>query len=251
MLTRPSAGPVLRTGHIARLAFGVALLIGGSALISTVAGAAPGSGKAHQVQTAPQPPSNADLSGNGANTNGAYDSTRDGSPSGNGNGNGEAAGKPCAGCVGKADNKNPKGQLVNGSDSNAGYECDRNHGIARTNPAHTGCKTPPPTTTPPPPPTSPPPPGCVVNCAPSSPPPPGCVVNCAPSSPPPPGCVVNCASGQLEVAAVGSATGGSLPTTGVPTLQLLGLATAALVAGAVLAFAGRVRRRATSATSAT
>jgi len=248
MLTRPSAGPVLRTGHIAKLAFGAALLIGGSALISTVAGAAPGSGKAHQVQTAPQPPSNADLSGNGANTNGAYDSTRDGSPSGNGNGNGEAAGKPCAGCVGKADNKNPKGQLVNGSDSNAGYECDRNHGIARTNPAHTGCKTPPPTTTPPPPPTSPPPPGCVVNCAPSSPPPPGCVVNCAPSSPPPPGCVVNCASGQLEVAAVGSATGGSLPTTGVPTLQLLGLATAALVAGAVLAFAGRVRRRATSAT---
>ena len=237
MLTRPSAGPVLRTGHIAKLAFGAALLIGGSALISTVAGAAPGSGKAHQVQTAPQPPSNADLSGNGANTNGAYDSTRDGSPSGNGNGNGEAAGKPCAGCVGKADNKNPKGQLVNGSDSNAGYECDRNHGIARTNPAHTGCKTPPPTTTPPPPPTSPPPPGCVVNCA--------------PSSPPPPGCVVNCASGQLEVAAVGSATGGSLPTTGVPTLQLLGLATAALVAGAVLAFAGRVRRRATSATSAT
>ncbi len=234
MLTRPSAGPVLRTGHIAKLAFGAALLIGGSALISTVAGAAPGSGKAHQVQTAPQPPSNADLSGNGANTNGAYDSTRDGSPSGNGNGNGEAAGKPCAGCVGKADNKNPKGQLVNGSDSNAGYECDRNHGIARTNPAHTGCKTPPPTTTPPPPPTSPPPPGCVVNCA--------------PSSPPPPGCVVNCASGQLEVAAVGSATGGSLPTTGVPTLQLLGLATAALVAGAVLAFAGRVRRRATSAT---
>jgi len=25
------------------------------------------------------------------------------------------------------------------SDGNAGYECDTNHGIARTNPAHTGC----------------------------------------------------------------------------------------------------------------
>ena len=29
---------------------------------------------------------------------------------------------------------------------NAGYECDRNHGIARGNPAHTGCTTAPPTT---------------------------------------------------------------------------------------------------------
>src|SRR5437764_685262 len=65
---------------------------------------------------------------------------------GNGNGNGKATGKPCAGCVGKADNKNPQGQKPNGSDHNAGYECDRNHGIGRSNPAHTGCKT----TTPPP-----------------------------------------------------------------------------------------------------
>src|SRR5436190_1332309 len=63
----------------------------------------------------------------------------------NGNGGGKATGKPCAGCVGKADNKNPKGQMPNGSDANAGYECDRNHGIGRTNPAHTGC-----TSTPPP-----------------------------------------------------------------------------------------------------
>jgi hypothetical protein len=57
----------------------------------------------------------------------------------NGNGKGKARGKPCAGCVGKADNKNPHGQYPNGSDHNAGYECDRNHGIGRSNPAHTGC----------------------------------------------------------------------------------------------------------------
>jgi hypothetical protein len=79
---------------------------------------------------------------------GPYDSTRDGSPSLNGNGGGNAVGKPCAGCVGKADNKDPPGQMPGGSDANAGYECDRNHGIGRTNPAHTGCKA----TTPPPPP---------------------------------------------------------------------------------------------------
>ncbi|HKN92297.1 MAG TPA: LPXTG cell wall anchor domain-containing protein [Acidimicrobiia bacterium] len=58
--------------------------------------------------------------------------------------------------MGKADNKNPHGQMPNGSDHNAGYECDRNHGIGRTNPAHTGCKTAsvviPPNTPPPPPP---------------------------------------------------------------------------------------------------
>ena len=95
----------------------------------------------------PQPPSNADQNSGGANgkcPGGPYCSTRDGSPSGNGNGNGKATGKPCAGCVGKADNKNPKGQYPNGSDHNAGYECDRNHGIGRTNPAHTGCRSTPP-----------------------------------------------------------------------------------------------------------
>ena len=77
--------------------------------------------------------------GHGANQRGAYDETCDGSPSGNGNGVGVATGKPCAGCVGNADDKNPKGQASNGHDHNAGYECDRNHGVGRTNPAHTGC----------------------------------------------------------------------------------------------------------------
>ena len=94
--------------------------------------------------TEPQPLSNADQNPGGANNGGncgAYCSTRDGSPSGNGNGGGKAVGKPCAGCVGKADNKNPKGQAPNGTDHNKGYECDGNHGIGRTNPAHTGCTT--------------------------------------------------------------------------------------------------------------
>jgi Tfp pilus assembly major pilin PilA len=101
--------------------------------------------------TQPQPLSTADDNTGGANgqcPSGPYCSTRDGSASGNGNGGGQAVGKPCAGCVGKADNKNPKGQMPNGSDHNAGYECDRNHGIGRTNPAHTGCKTTPPVTCP-------------------------------------------------------------------------------------------------------
>ena len=94
--------------------------------------------------TKPQPTSRADQHSGGANgqcPGGGYCSTRDGSASANGNGGGNATGKPCAGCVGKADNKNPAGQAPNGSDANAGYECDRNHGIGRSNPAHTGCTT--------------------------------------------------------------------------------------------------------------
>jgi hypothetical protein len=89
--------------------------------------------------TQPQPPSNADENGTGANTNGPYDSTRDGKGSENGEGGGQANGKPCAGCVGKADNKNPPGQQPGPEDHNKGYECDLNKGIAKTNPAHTGC----------------------------------------------------------------------------------------------------------------
>ncbi|MEQ1785619.1 MAG: hypothetical protein ABL966_01100 [Acidimicrobiales bacterium] len=80
--------------------------------------------------------------GHGANQSGAYDSTCDGSASQNGVGDGKATGKPCAGCVGNADDKNPPGQAPDGSDGNAGYECDRNEGIGKTNPAHTGCEAP-------------------------------------------------------------------------------------------------------------
>ncbi len=106
--------------------------------------------------TGPQPPSNADQNPGGANgkcPGGPYCSTRNGAPSKNGNGN--AYGKPCAGCVGKADNKNPKGQYPNGKhDGNNGYECDNNNGIGKSNPAHTGCQA----VTPPKPPTPPTPP---------------------------------------------------------------------------------------------
>src|SRR4051794_27429698 len=136
----------------------------------------------------PQPQSGADQNSGGANgqcPDGPYCSTRDGSASGNGNGNGEAVGKPCAGCVGKADNKNPQGQKPNGSDANAGYECDTNHGIGRTNPAHTGCSTP-----------NQPPPECVPtaannNCG----PPPECVPTAANNNcGPPPECVPTAAN---------------------------------------------------------
>jgi hypothetical protein len=88
--------------------------------------------------------------GNGANQDcGAYCPSGVGLPSGNGNGNGNATGKPCAGCVGNADDKNPPGQFKDGSDHNNGYECDGNNGIAKTNPAHTGCASEPTTTVPP------------------------------------------------------------------------------------------------------
>jgi len=85
-----------------------------------------------------------------ANDPGPYNGDPDGSPSGNGNGDGNATGQPCAGCVGNADDKNPPGQLPGPQDNNNGYECDGNSGIAKTNPAHTGCTsttTAPPTTT--------------------------------------------------------------------------------------------------------
>ena len=122
-----------RTGRIAIIvsALGMAIAIG-------VGNPAFATGSA----TSPQPVSKADANLGGANgqcPGGPYCSTRDGSPSLNGNGNGAAVGKPCAGCVGKADNKNPPGQMPNGSDRNKGYECDSNHGIGRSNPAHTGC----------------------------------------------------------------------------------------------------------------
>ncbi|UUV29569.1 hypothetical protein NQK81_33075 [Amycolatopsis roodepoortensis] len=144
-------------GVIAGAAFSLLLLGAGPADAGERGngGAPPGHAK---DTTKPQPPSKADFSGHGANKHGPYDSTRDGSPSANGNGGGEAAGKPCAGCVGKADNKNPPGQLPGGSDANAGYECDRNHGVGRGNPAHTACvpdRTPPATN----PPAETPPPG--------------------------------------------------------------------------------------------
>jgi hypothetical protein len=140
--------------------------------------------------------------GNGANHSGPYDNTCDGSPSGNGNGNGNATGKPCAGCVGNADDKNPQGQYPNGSDHNAGYECDRNHGIGRTNPAHTGCKT----ETPPPPCTSNCSP-CTSNCSP-------CKSDCSPCKSDCSSCTTNCSPCTTNC---GSTTTTTTPTTTPPT----------------------------------
>lgn len=87
--------------------------------------------------------------GHGANTSGAYDNTCDGSPSRNGSDkDGTRGGRPCAGCVGNADDKNPPGQYPDGpTDHNNGYECDQkgrsenegNNGVGFGNPAHTGC----------------------------------------------------------------------------------------------------------------
>lgn len=85
-----------------------------------------------------------------------YDADCDGSASENGGSNGgggndKGGGKPCAGCVGKADNKHPPGQEPDENDRNKGYECDDNKGVGAErgtgNPAHTGCrdKTPSPT----------------------------------------------------------------------------------------------------------
>ena len=86
-----------------------------------------------------------------------YDADCDGSASENGGGgnggggNDKGGGKPCAGCVGKADNKHPPGQDPDENDKNKGYECDDNKGVGADrgsgNPAHTGCrdKTPSPT----------------------------------------------------------------------------------------------------------
>lgn len=78
--------------------------------------------------------------GRGANVSGAYDSNSTGAASENGNGKGKATGRPEAGSVGKADDKNPPGQKPDGSDKNKGYECDDNKGIGKGNPAHTGCE---------------------------------------------------------------------------------------------------------------
>jgi hypothetical protein len=111
-------------------------------------------------------PSGKSDGGGGANGGGEnYDNTCSTSgASQNGAGDGQASGKPCAGCVGDADDKNPPGQYPSGpEDHNNGYECDQkgrsakegNNGIGYGNPAHTGCAgavTPPP---PPPPATCP------------------------------------------------------------------------------------------------
>lgn len=80
-------------------------------------------------------------SGRGANVSGPYDPSGVGLPSGNGKSEDNNGRRPCAGCVGRADTKNPPGQLPGGNDSNRGYECDENEGVGKTNPAHSRCST--------------------------------------------------------------------------------------------------------------
>src|SRR3989442_1545837 len=145
-----------RVGAVQGALFAVTLVAGtvvaGAAASATSGGTASSthatagtSGTSGSVTSA-QPLSSADQNPGGANNGGkcgSYCSTRNGTASANGSGSG--GGRPCAGCVGKADNKNPSGQAPSGGfskaagDPNNGYECDGNNGIARGNPAHTGC----------------------------------------------------------------------------------------------------------------
>jgi hypothetical protein len=140
-----------------------------------------------------------------------------------GSANGLAVGKPCAGCVGKADNKNPPGQFPNGSDANAGYECDRNNGIGKTNPAHTGCAESPLVPETPPVPVTPPaeviPPVNVVT-------PPALVTAISPPS--------------VSIPSV-SVPARALPVTGSGVILQLLLGLAALVVGGAMTVMGRRR----------
>jgi hypothetical protein len=188
-----------------------------------------GTGGTRGDVTQAQPPSNADFSGNGANVHGAYDSTRDGSPSMNGNGNGNAVGKPCAGCVGAADNKNPPGQFPNGTDLNAGYECDTNHGIGRTNPAHTGCQVVPPT---PPVPETPP----EVTPPPKVPERPPVKLVSAPT----PVSIPSVSIPSVSIPSVSSPVH-ALPVTGSSVLVTLALGLAALAVGGAMTVFARLR----------
>jgi hypothetical protein len=150
----------LLIGACAAVVVAGASSLGGFAWTVADAAASGTSGDIHS----PQPLSNADRNTGGANggclasPTGIYCSTRSGAPSLNGNGNGNASGKPCAACVGRADNKNPPGQEKSnpmGVFPNNGYECDHNNGIGKSNPAHTGCSALTPTTPSSTPPTTP------------------------------------------------------------------------------------------------
>lgn len=57
--------------------------------------------------------------------------------------NGQGNAPHLAGSKGKADAKNPPGQVKKfASDPDYGYECDLNRGVGVGNPAHSGCVTP-------------------------------------------------------------------------------------------------------------
>ncbi len=205
------------------------------------------SGAGHGAQPACTNDHEGNFSGNGANDHGSYDSTCDGRPSENGNGSG--GGRPCMGCVGNADNKNPPGQYPDGSDHNNGYECDGNNGVGKGNPAHTDCQPPPPL------------PLCVPSvennyCQP--PPPPKCVPSVENSfcttPPPPPKCVPSvensfCLPSPPPEEVLGevltrpgdgdSVQGGLLAFTGADVRGLLALGLIMAIAGLSSRIAGR------------
>ena len=108
--------------------------------LGAIAESAPAGNEEAAAVEAAEPVAGATADGSGANAKGPYDPSGAGEPSGNGNG-GDNGNKPCAGCVGNADDKNPPGQLPGpDDDGNKGYECDGNSGVGKTNPAHSGCQ---------------------------------------------------------------------------------------------------------------
>jgi hypothetical protein len=73
----------------------------------------------------------------GANQEGPYTSV--GTPSAPSE-NGQGKAPHLAGSKGNADDRNPPGQVKKFVESpDNGYECDGNNGIAKGNPAHSGC----------------------------------------------------------------------------------------------------------------
>lgn len=186
--------------------------------------------------------------GHGANRDGPdnpYHNTCDGSPSLNGSGTGRATGRPCAGCVGNADDKFPPGQAPDGSDHNNGYECDGNNGIGKTNPAHTGCRSAPP---PPPP---PPPPPCDADNNPAN-----GIQPCRPSKPPKPPIPPRPPDREDRVlpklpilprppeVVLQKGPTGILPRTGASSIVLVAVGLGLITAGvSTLGFTTRMRRR--------
>jgi hypothetical protein len=83
------------------------------------------------ILQSPYPPDGSGANTSGPPVNGAYNPTCS-EPGRHGH-------QPATGSVGNADAKNPRGEAPNGTDRNAGYECDRNQGIGQGNPAHTSC----------------------------------------------------------------------------------------------------------------
>ena len=223
---------------------------------------ASGSGFTGGGQVCDGDPSGRSSSGNGANTNGPDNDYAHncGADSDNGNGGGKATGRPCAGCVGNADDKNPPGQFRNGNDKNHGYECDAkgkpnggNNGVGKGNPAHTPCK---PTTTQTCPDGTPLPANgqcgtTTQSCPDGTPVPangqcgsttPACVGVCTTSTPPgtPPAEVLGVSfSRPTEVLGVQVTRGAGLAFTGAATMPLMATAVALLAMGAALIVASR------------